>query len=310
MDADTDDITSDGLGNCLTRDGQGIATAVLPMGGFRHTGVGNGVARTDYAALGQLQDNMIGFAIASGTGTYTATLSPAITSYVDGAQYNIRFTSSNTTAAPSLNLNGLGAITITAETGVALAIGAIQAGAETIVRYVAALTQFVIIAGDSVSPVLIAAGTSGTNVTSLSFTGLITSAFTDFKLKLRHFAVGGTSTGNFLLQLSTNNGSSYLSSGYSNAIIANPGSALSISTSGIPFYSLASPTDQHMNADISIINPANLCFISVHSWWNNSGAINAAIVDGFNSSGSAVNAISIPSGAGLFTTNYELWAYP
>lgn len=54
MDADTDAITAQGFANCLTRDGQGSAAANLPMNGFRHTGVSNGVAATDYVALGQL----------------------------------------------------------------------------------------------------------------------------------------------------------------------------------------------------------------------------------------------------------------
>lgn len=54
-DADTNNITVNGFGNCLTRDGQGSATADLPMNGFRHTGVGNAVNPTDYVALEQLQ---------------------------------------------------------------------------------------------------------------------------------------------------------------------------------------------------------------------------------------------------------------
>jgi hypothetical protein len=59
MDADTNDIAANGFGNCLTPDGQGQPTANLPMANFRHTGVGNGVARNDYAALGQIQDNVV-----------------------------------------------------------------------------------------------------------------------------------------------------------------------------------------------------------------------------------------------------------
>jgi microcystin-dependent protein len=54
MDADSNDIVTSGLGNCLTRDGQGGATANLPMNGFRHTGAGNGVAASDYATMGQI----------------------------------------------------------------------------------------------------------------------------------------------------------------------------------------------------------------------------------------------------------------
>ena len=53
-DADTDLIVTQGFGNVLTRDGQGSARANLPMNGFRHTGIGNGQAVTDYASVGQL----------------------------------------------------------------------------------------------------------------------------------------------------------------------------------------------------------------------------------------------------------------
>lgn len=54
VDDDTNNITAVGFANCLTRDGQGSATALLPMNGFRHTGVSPGVALTDYAAVSQL----------------------------------------------------------------------------------------------------------------------------------------------------------------------------------------------------------------------------------------------------------------
>src|ERR1700721_2951073 len=54
MDADTDNITAAGFGNCLTRDGQGQPTANLPMNNFRHTGAGNAVNPQDYVTLSQM----------------------------------------------------------------------------------------------------------------------------------------------------------------------------------------------------------------------------------------------------------------
>ena len=62
MDGDTDNITNNGFSNCLTRDGQGSATALLPMNGFRHTGAGPAVNTGDYITLGQI----------SGTATLSA----------------------------------------------------------------------------------------------------------------------------------------------------------------------------------------------------------------------------------------------
>jgi microcystin-dependent protein len=55
MDTDTSDITTNGFGNCLTRDGQGSATANQPLNGFHHTGASPGVANTDYLTVGQIK---------------------------------------------------------------------------------------------------------------------------------------------------------------------------------------------------------------------------------------------------------------
>jgi len=67
-----------GLSTCITKDGQTTVTANLPMAGFRHTGVGNGSARNDYAAIGQVQDGKTNWVAAGGTSdAITATYSPA-----------------------------------------------------------------------------------------------------------------------------------------------------------------------------------------------------------------------------------------
>lgn len=59
----------------------------------------------------------------AGTDTYTATLAPIPESYNTGQVYCINFAASNTVAAPTLNLNGLGAKTIKNRSGTALAAG-------------------------------------------------------------------------------------------------------------------------------------------------------------------------------------------
>ncbi len=76
MDADTNLITTQGFGNCLTRDGQGAATANLPMNGFKHTNVADAVDPTDYVALGQLQSPG-SLPIYATTITATGLISPA-----------------------------------------------------------------------------------------------------------------------------------------------------------------------------------------------------------------------------------------
>lgn len=132
-----------GINNCLAKDGQNTPTADLPMGGFKHTGVANATARTQYGVVGQIQDGTYLYAAGSGTDTITATLSPAITAYANGMQVCIRAAGANTTTTPTLNLNSVGAITITKVGGTALAVGDIVgASHELLLRYNSTSTKW------------------------------------------------------------------------------------------------------------------------------------------------------------------------
>ncbi len=144
MDADSNDMAANGFGNCLTRDGQGQPTANLPMANFRHTGVGNGAARTDYASLGQVEDGVVNWAVAGGTAdAVTATLSPALTTLVDGQLVFVRASAANATATPTFALNGLVPRTITRAGGAVLTAGDIPGAlAEIILRYNLANTRW------------------------------------------------------------------------------------------------------------------------------------------------------------------------
>lgn len=136
MDSDTNDIASQGFGNCLTRDGQGQPTTNLPMATFRHTNVGNAVARTDYTALGQAQDGLANWTSGSVTSdAYTATYTPALTTLADGQLCFFRAAGANTTTTPTFAPNGLTAHPITKIGGTALAVADIQASQEVILRY-------------------------------------------------------------------------------------------------------------------------------------------------------------------------------
>lgn len=142
MDADSNDFAT-AFNNSLTRDGQGVASAPLPMGGFRHTGVGNGVALNDYAALGQVQNNSTKFAIAGGTAdALTAILAP-VPVLIDGFQLLLRATAANATTTPTLALNGGTARTITKLGGAALVANDIVGNLhELILRYNLANTRW------------------------------------------------------------------------------------------------------------------------------------------------------------------------
>lgn len=138
MDTDTDDIAANGLSVCLTRDGQGSATANLPMNTFRHTSVGNAVNRTDYAAAGQIQDGGLLYNSSAGSSNaYTLSLSPAITVYSAGQTFLFKANFTNT-GASTLNVNGLGAKNIYKQSAagpIALTEGEIKSGQVAGVTY-------------------------------------------------------------------------------------------------------------------------------------------------------------------------------
>lgn len=136
MDAEMDGMAT-GLSTCLTKDGQTTVTANLPMANFRHTGVGNATARTDYAAAGQVQDGKLNWVAAGGTSdAITATYSPAITALVDGQICCVRAGAANTTTTPTFSPNTLTARTITKNGNQALVAGDIYgSGHELILRY-------------------------------------------------------------------------------------------------------------------------------------------------------------------------------
>lgn len=55
MQGDFDNISTVGFANCLTRDGQGVPSANLPMNGFQHTGAAAATATGQYLTWDQLQ---------------------------------------------------------------------------------------------------------------------------------------------------------------------------------------------------------------------------------------------------------------
>lgn len=143
FNAFTADVAS-GLSNVVCKDGQTVIAANLPMGGFRHTGVANASARTDYASAGQTQDGKLNWVDGGGTAdAITATYSPAITALVDGQLCFVRATAANATTTPTFAPNGLTARTIVKNGGSALVAGSISGdGHELILRYDLSNTQW------------------------------------------------------------------------------------------------------------------------------------------------------------------------
>lgn len=122
------------LSTAITRDGQSVVTANLPMAGNRHTGTGAASARTDYARYDQVQNGsplLIG--TIAGTNTITGVLTPTLTAYTTGQTF--RFLPANTnTGATTINIDSLGAKNIFSGNAV-LTGGEIQAAVPCEVMY-------------------------------------------------------------------------------------------------------------------------------------------------------------------------------
>lgn len=129
------DAFAAGINNCIAKDGQNAATADLPMGGNKHTGVGNGTARTQYPSIGQIQDGGVVWGGTSGgsANAQTISLSPAITAYAAGQTFAFIAGFTNTDTC-TLNVNSVGAITLK-RNGQALGGGEVMAGQVVVVAY-------------------------------------------------------------------------------------------------------------------------------------------------------------------------------
>lgn len=100
---------STALSTAICKDGQTTITANLPMAGFRHTGVGNPTARTQYGSVAGIQDGTYSYLTSvAGTNTITATAALSLAAYAAGQCF--WFIPANTnTGATTINVNSIGA---------------------------------------------------------------------------------------------------------------------------------------------------------------------------------------------------------
>jgi hypothetical protein len=97
---------------------------------------GSDIITTDDVTTTDTSLETTNFAIAGGTvDAITASFTPAITSYTDGLEVNVRASGANTLTTPTLNIDGVGAKTITKIGNIPLVVGEIsRAGHELILR--------------------------------------------------------------------------------------------------------------------------------------------------------------------------------
>jgi hypothetical protein len=121
--------------------------------------LGAGSAATDAAQYGQLQAGATTIATVSGTDTLTGSLTPAIVAYATGNLFSFVAVATNT-GATTINLNSLGAKSITKSGTTALVAGDIVSGQVYLIEY------------DGTRFQLINPSTSGVSSISFGSTGL------------------------------------------------------------------------------------------------------------------------------------------
>jgi hypothetical protein len=169
MDAEDDNFAA-GINACIHKGGTNTPTANLPMGGYRHTGVDDAVALTDYASAADVIDQHLVYYTASGSSSaYTITPNPAISAYAAGQKFCFKANHTNN-AAPSLNVNALGAKNIMDASGSALAANTIENGLFYEVVYTGVQFQIVSpLGGTSLESIIHATNTdSRTSTTTVS----------------------------------------------------------------------------------------------------------------------------------------------
>jgi hypothetical protein len=152
---------ANGLTTCITKDGQTTPTANIPMANYKFTGLGTGSAAGDSANLSQVQSTAVKLlASVSGADTITAVGSPNVAAYVAGQMFYFVAAAANT-GAVTINIDSLGAKSITRDGTTALAAGDIQSGEVCVIVYDG--TQFQLVSGSSQSASIVTNNLTVTN---------------------------------------------------------------------------------------------------------------------------------------------------
>ena len=219
--------TLNDLGSALTAslayDGQTTPVANLPMGGYVHTNVGNATLRTNYPSAGQVQDGTFTYLTSvSGTDTITAVAPASMTAYAAGQTFRFIAAGANTTTGVTININGIGAKSITKNGATSLAVGDIISGAIVVIAYDGTEFQISNIATAS----LLSSNNTWTGRNAFTNTGYSPNiALTDASTVAWNTATGQTATFTFVSSNRTMGAPTNLLNGafYALAVIQNAG---------------------------------------------------------------------------------------
>jgi hypothetical protein len=158
-----------GLSTAITKDGQTTPTANIPMGNNKITGLAVGTAATDAANLSQVQSTVAKLVNSvSGADTITGTMSPNLAAYATGQMFYFVAAGANT-GAVTINIDSLGAKSITRDGTTALAAGDIQSGEVCVIVYDG--TQFQLVNGASQSASIVTENLTVNKATVLNESG-------------------------------------------------------------------------------------------------------------------------------------------
>jgi hypothetical protein len=128
-DTNDNDLAT-GINTCINKTGANAFTGNANLGSQKIVSLADGTAHTDGVNAGQIQDGGLIFqATDSGSAdAYVIALSPAITAYVAGQEFNFK-AGATSTGASTLNVNGVGVKNIKKKNDQAIAAGDIEANA-------------------------------------------------------------------------------------------------------------------------------------------------------------------------------------
>jgi hypothetical protein len=155
-----------GLSTAICKDGQSTPTANIGLGGFKITNLGAGTVASDAARLSQVQNSGTTTLIAiTGTDTITGTVSPTLTAYTAGQVFSFVVAATNT-GAVTLNVDSIGAKSVTRTGAVALVAGDMVIGQIAVVEYDG--TRFQLLGGNSFTDLKVSGTLGVTGITTVA----------------------------------------------------------------------------------------------------------------------------------------------
>lgn len=310
----TSDIAT-ALTQSIATTGVSTPTANLPMGGYRHTGVGNATALTQYASGVDVQNSSLtSLSAVAGTDTITATAPLSLAAYAAGQCF--RFVAAGTnTGATTININSLGAKNITKLGSTTLNAGDIATG--QVIEVVYDGTRFQMIgAPQAVAGVLITSTTISSPVATVDFTASIDGVYKEYVFELVN-VVPATDAQTLYMRTSANAGSSWDSAAtdyvQSLATVANTTGSVSANTStGAAQIALTSSTSNDtacggVSGSVKLFNPAGTTHRKVFTAQmvnavNNTTGTLSNVGDARRQSTSAVNGVRFLFASGNITS--------